>query len=1367
TQTETFTVTVTDDQGATATQDVTVTINGTNDGPVITSSAQSGSVTEDTALTASGQVTSSDVDHNATAAYSGNTTGTYGSFAVDPSSGAWTYTLDNANHQDLAAGETQTETFTVTVTDDQGATATQDVTVTINGTNDAAVLSAGVANLTEGNTAAAISTSGTLTISDVDSPATFVAQSGTAGAYGHFSVGANGAWTYTADTAHNEFAAGTTYTDTFTVTAADGTTTSVTVNIAGTNDAAVLSAGVANLTEGNTAAAISTSGTLTISDVDSAATFVAQSGTAGTYGHFSVGTNGAWTYTADSAHNEFAAGTTYTDTFTVTSADGTTTTVTVNIAGTNDAAVISGTTAGTVVEAGGVANGTPGTPTATGTLTDTDVDNTANSFNAVAAGTAIYGSFTMTAGGVWTYTLNNGNSSVQGLNAGQTLTDTFTVTTIDGTQQTISVTINGTNDAAVITGTKSGSVIEAGGVANGTPGTPTATGTLTDTDVDNAANSFNAVAAGTATYGSFTMTAGGVWTYTLNNGNSSVQGLNVGQTLTDGFTVTSADGTAQTITVTINGTNDAAVISGTTTGSVVEAGGVSNGSPGTPTATGTLTDTDVDNASNSFTAVAAGTASTGGYGTFAMTSGGVWTYSVNNSNATVQALNAGGTLTDTFTVHTTDGTAQVVTVTINGTDDAPVVDVNGANTYTTGGSAVAIDSSIPISDLDNTQLQGATVQITGGRQSGDVLNFTNQSGITGTYNGATGLLTLSGNATLANYQAALQSITFSSTSTSTAQRTVSFQATDTGGAASAADTATVDVVGGDTTPPTVTLTATPANAPTGSVVTVTLQFSEAVTGFTLSDLAVTAGTVVPNSFHQVDADTYTVQYTRTANGNNPMTVTLSGAYTDLALNAGSGGSLEIRRDAPAGAAGEPMNMALHAPEGALVTVHIAELPDGWSVDGAVQLPDHSWIVGTSDVGSLTVTTPSDYVGAELLDMTMTWTNADGTSSTVVVANNVEAYLPGSPIFAWSGDDTLTGSSGTDEFVFAQPIGIDVVHSFDVSADKIDLIGYGLSSFAEVQAHLSENPDGSAVITLANGQSITLEGVSGSSLTSSNFEFDATPTVRNAGTITIGNGALLPLSGNIENSGIINLVSTGAATVLELIQNGITLQGGGEVLLSDNAGNVITASLPSVSFTNVDNTISGAGSIGGGSLTLVNEGIINATGTNALVIDTGDNCVVNSGTLESTASGGLQVVGDLQNDGLVLAGAGSVTIGGDVTGLGQFEIDGTALVEFGGHSTNAVLLDGAATGVVVFDHASDFTGSISGLNSDDRLDLRDVQFGETTSLNYVADGAGGGVLTVSDGVHSAQLHLVGEYQPSDFHLGSDGLGGTFVTNGLLA
>ena len=119
-------------------------------------------------------------------------------------------------------------------------------------------------------------------------------------------------------------------------------------------------------------------------------------------------------------------------------------------------------------------------------------------------------------------------------------------------------------------------MIEAGGVANAKYGTPTATGTLTDTDIDNTPNTFTAVSSPTAStggYGTFTMTAAGVWAYTLDDANSAVQALNVGDTLTDTLHGDHHRRHPQVVTITINGTNDAAIISGTTTGSVIEAGG--------------------------------------------------------------------------------------------------------------------------------------------------------------------------------------------------------------------------------------------------------------------------------------------------------------------------------------------------------------------------------------------------------------------------------------------------------------------------------------------------------------------------------------------------------------------------------------------------------------------------------------------------------------------------------------------------------------------------------------------------------------------------------------------------------------------------
>ena len=129
--------------------------------------------------------------------------------------------------------------------------------------------------------------------------------------------------------------------------------------------------------------------------------------------------------------------------------------------------------------------------------------------------------------------------------SGETLTDTFTAITVDGTQQLVTITINGANDAAVISGAANGSVTEAGGVNNGTPGTPTATGDLNSTDVDNPNDLWDPVDTPLRSqFGTYTLTAAGVWTYTLDNNNPAVQARNVGQTLTDTFAAFTVDGTA-------------------------------------------------------------------------------------------------------------------------------------------------------------------------------------------------------------------------------------------------------------------------------------------------------------------------------------------------------------------------------------------------------------------------------------------------------------------------------------------------------------------------------------------------------------------------------------------------------------------------------------------------------------------------------------------------------------------------------------------------------------------------------------------------------------------------------------------------------
>nr|WP_128923034.1 VCBS domain-containing protein [Bradyrhizobium guangxiense] len=428
----------------------------------------------------------------------------------------------------------------------------------------------------------------------------------------------------------------------------------ITVTITGTNDGASISGTAAGaVKEDGTLAA---SGTLAVSDVDSGENhFQTPASLSGSYGTFTFDPlTGVWTYTLNNAAANVQAlvgGQIVHDKLTVTSADGTASQlIDVTITGTNDGASISGTAAGAVKE--------DGTLTANGTLAVSDVDSGENHFQTPASLSGSYGTFTFDPlTGVWTYTLNNAAANVQALVGGQIVHDKLTVTSADGTaSQLIDVTITGTNEGASISGTAAGAVKE--------DGTLTANGTLAVSDVDSGENHFQTPASLSGSYGTFTFDPlTGVWTYTLNNAAANVQALVGGQIVHDKLTVTSADGTAsQLIDVTITGTNDGASISGTAAGAVKE--------DGTLAASGTLAVSDVDSGENHFQTPAS---LSGSYGTFTFDPlTGVWTYTLNNAAANVQALVGGQIVHDKLTVTSADGTAsQLIDVTITGTNEGP------------------------------------------------------------------------------------------------------------------------------------------------------------------------------------------------------------------------------------------------------------------------------------------------------------------------------------------------------------------------------------------------------------------------------------------------------------------------------------------------------------------------------------------------------------------------------------------------------------------------------------------------------------------------------------------------------------------------
>jgi VCBS repeat-containing protein len=388
------------------------------------------------------------------------------------------------------------------------------------------------------------------------------------------------------------------------------------------------------------------------------------------YGNFTLAAGGSWTYTANNSQaaiQQLGAGQSINDSFTAVSSDGTASQlVTVTITGTNDVPVIGGVASGTAQEDVAVSGGSLA---ASGALTIADVDAGQSNFapQASAAGGNGYGSFTLAANGNWTYTANNSQAAIQQLAAGQSISDSFTAVSSDGTtSQVVTVTITGTNDVPVIGGVASGAVNEDASTPN-----LSTSGALTIADVDAGQSNFapQASIAGGNGYGSFTLAANGAWTYTANNGQAAIQQLGAGQSISDSFTAVSSDGTAsRVVTVTITGTNDVPVIGGVASGAVSEDASTPNLSTN-----GALTIADVDAGQSNF-APQASTTGSNGHGNFTLAANGNWTYTANNSQAAIQQLGAGQSISDSFTAFSSDGTAnRVVTVTIAGTNDAPVL----------------------------------------------------------------------------------------------------------------------------------------------------------------------------------------------------------------------------------------------------------------------------------------------------------------------------------------------------------------------------------------------------------------------------------------------------------------------------------------------------------------------------------------------------------------------------------------------------------------------------------------------------------------------------------------------------------------------
>ena len=88
---------------------------------------------------------------------------------------------------------------------------------------------------------------------------------------------------------------------------------------------------------------------------------------------------------------------------------------------------------------------------------------------------------------------------------------------------------------------------------------------------------------------------------------------------------------------------------------------------------------------------------------------------------------------------------------------------------------------------------------------------------------------------------------------------------------------------------------------------------------------------------------------------------------------------------------------------------------------------------------------------------------------------------------------------------------------------------------------------------------------------------------------------------------------------------------------------------------------------------------------------------------------------------------------------------------------------ADTGTLKLDNPASFAGSVAGMSGQDTIDLADIDASKVQPPSYSGD-ASGGTLRVTDGVHAANIALLGNYLASTFVTSSDGHGGTIGDRG---
>ncbi|MTI05598.1 tandem-95 repeat protein, partial [Roseibium denhamense] len=653
--------------------------------------------------------------------------------------GSWSFDPTDAAYQHLAAGQTLPLSIPVTVTDSEGATAVADLVITVTGTNDAPTVdpaSVDTGQVTEDVTRAPIT--GTLQGLDPDTGDTITwAVEGSANSpYGMIGIQpGTGMWVYRLDDKRSAVDAlhqGETVVDRFTVSGTDASGAKVThevaITIHGTNDAPELIATTASTTED----AATVSGTLPGTDVDSGDTLIyAVDGTAPA--GFALNTDGTWTFDpSDPTYQSLSAGASQPVQIPVAVTDttgaSTRSTLTITVAGSNDAPQVTGA----VALPGGTEDQTQVITPAQLLGRASDID-TGDTLSVAGTPTADHGTFSANTDGTFTF------HPAPDYNGPVAISYAVTDGTAPAVPASATLALAAVGDAAVITDTLIPDVTEDRSYIN-TYGQLQADGHLDITDPDPGEAKFDPNI-GPQTYagmgydtqmgGHLLLQQNGDFIYYIDNRLAAIQALTGGQTTTDHVTIRSADGTTHQVAITINGTDDAAQIGGVTSQSVTEDSGVSG--TGKLETRGALTITDPDAGQAAFTAQTA-VAGSNGYGSFSVDAQGNWTYSADNSQAAIQNLGPGQTLTDTLQVTSVDGTTHDIMVTINGAIDEPSVGAIVGTAQSAPGHASAFVAAL--NTQNSATIQGLTLHGFAAGQAfetsaGELVDLTSATGSVG------------------------------------------------------------------------------------------------------------------------------------------------------------------------------------------------------------------------------------------------------------------------------------------------------------------------------------------------------------------------------------------------------------------------------------------------------------------------------------------------------------------------------------------------------------------------------------------------------------------------------------------------------------